>query len=162
MLIVYIMQLAYMFAYAYINCVQSWKRKIRPFEKQMPISRAVGNDESSSRALFDRRFGEIPPAKPLSESARFKIYRRRVIFAIPTRRSRGVCYSSESAESAGRSRARELHKYARTKRSCSCNEWSYVTLYPRAIVKLRPESVVISDRTKRQIIRDHANVVSDN
>lgn len=99
-------------------------------------------------------------AKPLSESARFKIYRRRVIFAIPTRRSRGVCYSTGSAESVGRSQARELHKHARTKRSCSCSQ--------RVIVRdsvsgrsLSFASVVISNRTKRQIIIDDPNVVSD-
>lgn len=69
----------------------------------------------------------------------------------------GVCYSSESARESGNHEReeRELHKHARTERtSCSCKRSrraTYVTPYP-AIVKLPSESVVTSDRAKRQII----------
>lgn len=148
--------------FIYTNCVQSWKRKIRPFEKQMPISRAVGNDESSSRALFDQRFGEIPRPNHYRKAlvlkytgdvwylqfrrggaAEFAI--RRGALRVPDDRERTSCINT-----LGRSAA-----------AAAVNEWSYVTLYPRAIVKLRPESVVIFDRTKRQIIIDDANAVSD-
>lgn len=71
----------------------------------IPISRPVRNDESPSRAPFGQGFDENSTVNPLSGSARFKIYRRRVIFAIPTRRSHGVCYSPENAEERSRTLA---------------------------------------------------------
>lgn len=151
------MQLAYVGVYT--NCV---------LEKKNTLVRKANANFTCSRkrrivvaGAIRSEIRQNSAAKPLSESVRFKIYRRRVIFAIPTRRSRGVCYSSGSTESAGRSQARELHKHARTKRrSCSCSQ--------RVIVRdsvsgrsLSFESVVISDRTKRQIIIDDTNAVSD-
>lgn len=70
----------------------NWNAK----KSTIPIPRPGRNDESSSRALFGQGFGENATVNPLSGSARFKVYRRRVIFAIPTRRSHGVCYSPEN------------------------------------------------------------------
>jgi len=150
------MQLAYVGVYT--NCV---------LEKKNTLVRKANANFTCSRkrrivvaGAIRSEIRQNSAAKPLSESVRFKIYRRRVIFAIPTRRSRGVCYSSGSTESAGRSQARELHKHARTKRSCSCSQ--------RVIVRdsvsgrsLSFESVVISDRTKRQIIINDTNAMSD-
>lgn len=88
----------------YTNYVQSQKRKyttVRKANFACSRKRRIGV-AGAIRSEIRRNFA----AKPLSESARFKIYQRRVIFAIPTRRSRGVCYSSENAESAGRSQKR--------------------------------------------------------
>lgn len=136
----------------------------------IPIPGPGRNDESSSRAPFGQGFGENSTVNPLSGSARFKIYRPRVIFAIPTRRSQESLLFVGEHRGDDRERlrrTRELHKHARTRRGTNGGaaaapvvhgRW-YVTPYP-TIVKLGPKTVVTSDRAKRQIIIGDTNVAS--
>lgn len=86
--------------------------------EKIPIPCTIRNDELSSRAPFSQGFGENSTVNPLSGSARFKIYRRRVVFAIPTRKSRGVLLFVGERQGIANARGeRELHKHARTRHS---------------------------------------------